>query len=141
MWTALYHILLEWIDPASHNLHKAEVDLDYDQDDIERTQMIAYADDLATVTGGPRAEYMQLFQATWLSAFCACTGLVMHPAKVVSTIICPTPHKYQHKSIIGPLAFEDKTDIIVNDHQWNLISCKVDAQRSSMKYLGIQLDL
>jgi hypothetical protein len=117
------------------------VDLDYDQDDIERTQMIAYADDLATVTGGPRAEYMQQLQATWLSAFCAFTGLVMHPAKVVSTIIGPTPRKYQQKSIIGPLNFEDKTDIIVHDHQWNPISCRVDAQRSSMKYLGIQLDL
>jgi hypothetical protein len=51
MWTALYDILLKWINPANRNLHKAEVDLDYDQDDIERTQMIAYADDLATVTG------------------------------------------------------------------------------------------
>jgi hypothetical protein len=34
------------------------VDLDYDQDDIERTQMIAYANDSATVTGGSHAEYM-----------------------------------------------------------------------------------
>jgi hypothetical protein len=56
MWTALYDILLERIDPANRNQHKAEVDLDYDQNDIERTQIIAYADDLVTVTGNPRAE-------------------------------------------------------------------------------------
>jgi hypothetical protein len=30
--------------------------------------MIAYADDLATVTGGPRAKYIQQLQDTWLSA-------------------------------------------------------------------------
>jgi hypothetical protein len=116
MWTALYDILLEWIDPANYNLRKAKVDLDYNQDDIEHTQIIAYADDLATVTGSPRAEYMQQIQATWLSAFCAFTGLVMYSAKVVSTIFSPTPRKYQHKSTIGLLAFEDKTDIIVHDH-------------------------
>jgi hypothetical protein len=80
MWTSLYDILLEWIDPANRNLHKAEVDLDYDQDDIEFTQIIAYADDLATVIGGPSAEYMQQLQATRLSAFSAFTGLVMHSA-------------------------------------------------------------
>jgi hypothetical protein len=57
-------MLLQWIDPANCNLRKAEVDLDYDQDEIERTQMIAYADDLATVTGDPRVEYMQQLQAT-----------------------------------------------------------------------------
>jgi hypothetical protein len=49
---------LEWVDPANRNLLQAEVDLDYDQDEIERTQMIASADDLATVTGGLRTEYM-----------------------------------------------------------------------------------
>jgi hypothetical protein len=65
------------------------VDLEYDQDDIERTQMIVYADDLATVTGSPRAEYMQQLQATWSSAVCALTGLVMHSAKVITTFIGP----------------------------------------------------
>jgi hypothetical protein len=58
-WTALYDILLEWIYPANHNLNKAEVDLDYDQDYFEHTQMIAYADNLATVNGGPCAAYMK----------------------------------------------------------------------------------
>jgi phosphate/sulfate permease len=66
--------------------------------------MIPYADYLATVTGSSRAEYMQQLQATWLSAFCAFTGLVMHPARVVSAILGTTPQKYQQKSIIGPLA-------------------------------------
>jgi hypothetical protein len=83
------------------------LNLDYDQDDIERTQML-YANDLDTVTGGPRAEYMQQLQATWLSAFCVVTALMRHPAKVVSTILNPTPRKYQQKSIIGLLNFKDK---------------------------------
>jgi hypothetical protein len=51
----------------------------------------------------------------------------------------PTLRKYQQKSIIGPLTFEDKTDIIVHD-QWDPISFKVDAQHSSMIYLRIQQD-
>jgi hypothetical protein len=127
MWTTLYDILLEWIAPANRNLHIAEVNLDYDQDDIERTQMIACVDDLATVTGDPSAGYMQQLQAIWLSAFCALTGLVMHPAKVVLTIIGRIPRKYQQKSMIGPLNFKNKTNIIVYDHQWNPISCKVGA--------------
>jgi hypothetical protein len=102
---------------VDRNLHKAKVNIDYDQDDIKRTQIIAYTDDLTTVTGGPCAEYMQQLQANWLSAFCDFTELVMHPAKVVSTILGSTLRKYQHKSIIGSLAFEDKTDIIVHEHQ------------------------
>jgi hypothetical protein len=73
------------------------VDLDYDQDDIDCTQMIAYADDIATVIEGPRAKYMQQLQANRLSVFCAFTGLVMHPAKVVSTNLGLTPRKYQTK--------------------------------------------
>jgi hypothetical protein len=52
--------------------------------------MIAYADDLTTVTGGSRAECMQQPQATWLSVFCAFTGLVMHSAKVVSSMLDPS---------------------------------------------------
>jgi hypothetical protein len=92
------------------------VDLDYDQDDIERTQVIAYADDLVAVTGGPRVAYMQQLQAKWLSAFCPFPGMVMHPAKVVSTIIGPTLREYQQKSIIDPLNFKDKFDIIVHDY-------------------------
>jgi hypothetical protein len=40
MWTVLYDILLEWIGPANRNLHTAELDLDYDQYDIERTKRL-----------------------------------------------------------------------------------------------------
>ena len=141
MWTALYDILLEWIDPKNRHLHKAERHLNYSQNDIDHTQMDAYADDLATITGGPNAEYMQQLQATWLSAFCAFTGLVMHPAKIVSTILGPIPSKYTQTEDIGPLKFKDKTDIIVHDHQWNPISCRINAQLGSMKYLGMHLDL
>jgi hypothetical protein len=40
MWTALYDLLLEWVDPANCNLHRAEVDLNYDQDDIGSTVLL-----------------------------------------------------------------------------------------------------
>jgi hypothetical protein len=123
------------------NLYKAEVDLDYDQDNIECIEIIAYADNLATVTGRPRAKYMHELQAAWFSAFCAYTRLVMHPAKVISNILGLTLHKYQQKSIIGLLKFKDKTKIIVHDHKWDSISYKVNAQRLSIKCREIQLDL
>jgi hypothetical protein len=77
-----------FFSPSEYLAFQAEVDLDYDQDDIERTQMIAYANDLAIVTDVQRAEYMHQLQP---SAFCAFTGLVMHYAKVVSILIGPTP--------------------------------------------------
>ena len=49
MWTALYDILLEWIDPANRHLHVAETGLEYDEEDIRLTKNNAYADDLATL--------------------------------------------------------------------------------------------
>jgi len=52
MWTALYDMLLEWIDPANRPLHSAETDINYSDQDIAETHLNAYADDLATITGG-----------------------------------------------------------------------------------------
>ena len=93
LWTALYDILLEWIDPTNRHLHVAETDLDYTDEDAEGATPSAYADDLCTITPGPRAEYMQQLVATWLSAFCAFTGMRMHPAKIVATVLGPIPAK------------------------------------------------
>ena len=141
MWTALYDILLEWIDPANRHLHVAERDIHYTDEDITHTKLNAYADDLATLTGGPRAEYMQQLIATWLSAFCAFTGLVMHPAKICSTILGPVPDKFTQIRMPGPVTFAQKTDLLIHDLNWMPISCPILPHVQSYKYLGVQLDL
>ena len=128
MWTALYDILLEWIDPANRELHSAESDLHYTAEDISEAQMNAYADDLCTITGGPNAAHLQSTQAKWLSAFCAFTGLTMHPAKIIPTIVGKIPLHYRKA-------------ITVYDHQWNPTACSVLPHLESYKYLGVHLDL
>ena len=55
MWTALYDILLEWIDLTNNQLHEAEKRLDYSDEDAAGACPSAYADDLCTITSGPRA--------------------------------------------------------------------------------------
>jgi hypothetical protein len=88
----MYDILLEWIYPRNTDLHVAEDIMGtFSADDIVQTVINAYADDLATITGGPRAEEMQQLQSDWLSAFCAFTGLTMHPTKIHATTIGPPP--------------------------------------------------
>jgi len=140
MWTALYDILLEFIDPNNRDFHIAER-LDYFDEDARLANPSAYADDLCTITGGPNAEYMQQLQATWLSAFCAFTGLVMHPAKIKATIIGPTPDKYNSPPIIGPVSYDDKTDLLIHDLNWNPISCPIFPHLQTVKYLGVDLEL
>ena len=97
LWTALYDILLEWIDPTNRHLHVAETELDYTDADAEGASPSAYADDLCTITPGSRAEYMQQIVATWLSAFCAFTGMMMHPSIYPS--IHPSIYPSIHPSI------------------------------------------
>ena len=119
MWTALYDILLEWIDPANRQLHAAE-NLTYSDEDVRNTKMNAYADDLCTITSGQRAGMMQQLQATWLSAFCAFTGLVMHPKKIKPTIVGPIPTFFL-------------PHIRVYDHGWNAIDCPMLPELESYK--------
>ena len=140
MWTALYDILLEFIDPSNRHLHVAE-NLNYSDHDIAHTNSNAFADDLATVTSGPNGEYMQQLQATWLSAFCAFAGLVMHPTKIKPTILGPIPTKYTSLPIHGPLPHPKKTDLIIHDLNWNPISCPILPHLQFVKYLGVILDL
>ena len=128
LWVALYDILLEWIDPRNSELHSAEGLGDkFTAEDIAQTIINAYADDLATITGGPRAEEMQQQQATWLSAFCAFTGLTMHPRKIQATTIGPAP-LHQPR-----LCFYDQ--------HWTEIQCQVNKEAQSFRYLGVDLDL
>ena len=141
MWTALYDILLDFIDLANRHFHLAESDLDYTNEDIDHTHLNAYTDNLSTPTGGPKDEYMQQLQATWLSAFCAFAGLVIHPAKIHTTILGPIPEKYDAQRLIGPLSWADKTDLIVHDLNWNPISCPITPRLRTVKYLGVHLDL
>jgi hypothetical protein len=128
MWIALYDILLEWIDPANRFLHTSETQLSYSNEDIEKTKMSAYADDLCTITGGPNGAYMQTLQAKWLSAFCAFTGLELHPKKIKPTIV-------------GPVRKHHLKHLKVYNHQWELINCPILPELETYKYLGVQLDL
>jgi hypothetical protein len=52
--------------------------------------------DLSTITGGSNGAYMQTLQAKWLPAFCAFTGLELHPKKIKPTIVGPV-HKHHLK--------------------------------------------
>jgi len=126
MWTALYDILLDWIDPR--NRHQEKELEEYSDADANAAIPYAYADDLATVAAGPRADYLHQKQADWLSAFCAFSGLVMHPDKIRSTIVGPIPHAH-------PIV------LTTHDHQWHTIECPVDVSMTTYKYLGVHLDL
>jgi len=141
MWTALYDILLEFIDPTNRHLHLAEKNISYSDEDAQKVNPSAYADDLATVTSGPNAEYMQQLQATWLSAFCAFAGLVIHPAKIRTTLLGSVPDKYKRLPTEGPLPFKEKTDLIIHDLNWKPISCPTFPHLQSVKYLGVDLEL
>ena len=128
LWIAMYDILLEWIDPSKRHLHVAEQIQDtYSNKDAKLTKTNAYADDLCTTAAGPKAEYMHQLQATWLSAFCAFTGLEMHPGKIHATTIGPPPPT-------TPL-------LHIYDARWKQLPCIVDPKMKTVRYLGIDLDL
>jgi len=128
MWTAMYDMLLEWIDPRNRHLHTAEGDLDYSDEDAEQAKLNAYADDLGTATAGPRAEYMQQLQAKWVSAFCTFTGLVMNPSKIQPTTIGPRPPT-------------PSRGLKVVQHDGTSITIPYDHDLLTYKYLGVELDL
>ena len=128
MWTALYDILLEWIDPSNRHHHTAETTTKYSDEDISETHPGAFADDLVTITGGPHPSKMQQIQAVWISAFCAFSALEMHPDKIKSTIVGPIP---QHHAKY----------ITIYDRQWKPIQCPILTTLATYKYLGVHLDL
>ncbi len=75
MWVAVYDILLDWIDPTDTNLHPVcydelrrptHVTIPTPLNDYTLTAehlSNSYADDLATITTGPRAYLLQHQQA------------------------------------------------------------------------------
>ena len=128
MWTAMYDILLEWIDPKNMQLHSDEVDLAYTMEDAVATKLNAYADDLGTLTAGPKRVYMQQVLANWISAFCTFTGLVMNPTKIKATVVGPIPHH--------PLL-----PLRIHQHDGTEVEIKVDSELQTFKYLGVYLDL
>jgi hypothetical protein len=52
MRTAMYDILLEWIDLKNRHLNSTETDLDYSDQDAQVAQMNDFAGDLGTITAG-----------------------------------------------------------------------------------------
>ena len=128
MWTALYDILLEWIDHRNQHIKDSEQNLNYSQSDAEGVHMNAYADDLGTIVEGKRAAYMQQIQANWISAFCTFTGLVMNPNKIAPTHV-GTPPANQCQTLR------------VHQQDGHPIDIVVDYELPSFKYLGVQLDL
>jgi hypothetical protein len=124
----MYDIMLEFIDPANRFLHAAESGITYTDEDIRATQLNAYADDLCTITSGPRAGYMQTLQAKWLSAFCTFTGMAMHPLKIKPTMVGPPKE--------APLKH-----VTVYDHSWTPVQCPILPDLQTYKYLGVHLDL
>ena len=99
-----------------HARHTARVDRDhtnltlhtaaqpgYTAAGAKKSNPQAYADDLNTMTAGPNAQFMQHLQATWLSAFCAFTGMEMHPDKIHattlgSTLLSPQSNTWEYTS-------------------------------------------
>jgi hypothetical protein len=69
-WTLLYNMVLKWIDSKNRKLHENKDLQEYSDETAIHAAPYAYADDLATCSAGPQAEYTQQLQATWLSAFC-----------------------------------------------------------------------
>jgi hypothetical protein len=139
-WTLLYDILLEWIDPRNRHLHVDENLEAYDDVTARDAAPFAYADDLATISSGTKGEYMLQLQATWLSSFCAFAGLVIHPGKIKSTVVGKVhdrhlPRPQADGSLIYP------SQVVVYDHQWKPISCPIDTEMDTYKYLGVNLDL
>lgn len=130
MWTAVYDLLLDWIDPCNMQLHHYEhkaLQIKFTKEDAALARAAAYADDLTTAGRGPRAIIVQQRVTTWISAFGAFSSLELHPAKIVSTTInSPSLHKL--------------TTLTVRDHQWNPIHVTIDHHLATHKYLGIQLN-
>jgi hypothetical protein len=56
--------------------------------------------------------YIHTLQAKWLSAFCAFTGLELHPKKIKPTIV-------------GPVRKNHLKHLKVYNHQWELINCPI----------------
>ena len=139
MWVAVYDILLDWIDPHNKDLHPSGYaallrpthitapSLSRPSGSPDYAFSNAYADDLATITTGPRAYSVQQDQAEWISAFCAFTGLQLNMQKIVPVILGDHPST-------------TPTFITVYNHSWQPTRCPLQRQPAALTYLGLLLD-
>jgi hypothetical protein len=83
---------------------------------------------------------MQQYLANWLSAFCAATGLVVHPAKIYPTVVGPVPSMFAAAQD-ATTASDALTSIVIYDTAWTPIRCPILPSLPTTKYLGVYLDL
>ena len=112
VFTAVYDILLALLDP----------------DDL--TPDIAYADDLTTMADSVTESQRR---ATLVSAFCAFSGLEMGPSKILALVIDPNVDPADNPP--------DAPTLTVYNWQWEPIEIQIQSDRSSVKYLGIDIPL
>ena len=112
VFTAVYDILLALLDP----------------DDL--TPDIAYADDLTTMADSATESQRR---AILVSAFCAFSGLEMGPSKILALVIDPHVDLDDNPP--------NAPTLTVYNWQWEPIEIQIRSDRSSVKYLGIDIPL
>jgi hypothetical protein len=139
MWIALYVMLLECVDQEQMQFYQAKAPTSTSMRK-PRTIAYAYVDDLVTITCNHTAFYWQQRHADWLFAFCAFSGLQLHPDKIVAIELGKKcPRRPEH--------------IIVHDHSWSETACQIvrcdgrnleehdNINLKFVKYLGTEIDL
>jgi hypothetical protein len=91
-------MVLKWIDPKNRKFHEDKNLREYSNETARDAVSYAYADDLATCSAGPQAEYMQQLQVKWLTTFCAFSGLSINPGKIKATIVGKIDPKHELKT-------------------------------------------
>jgi hypothetical protein len=140
-WTVLYDMVLESIDPKNKKLHKDESLQEYINEIARDAALYAYADDLATCSAGPQAEYTQQLQAKWLCTFCAFSGLMIYAGKIKATIV-GNKRDQRHDPQTKPDGTKYcPSTLTVYDHQWEPTECPIDPTLTTYKDLGVHLAL
>jgi hypothetical protein len=83
---------------------------------------------------------MQQLSAKWRSAFCAFSGLTIHPDKIKATIVSKIDSKHELKTKPDGTKYCPST-LQVYDHQWEPTECPIDPTLAIYKYLGVHLEL
>jgi hypothetical protein len=135
-WTVLYDMVLEWIDLKNRHLHVNENLRVYSDETARDAAPFTYADDLATVSGGPFAEFLRQLQEKWFSAFCAFSGLMIHPGKIQTTIVGKVHDMHQPRTTPDGTRYCPST-LTVFDHQWEPIICPIDPTVRTRMHLDL----
>jgi hypothetical protein len=130
-------MVLEWIDPKNRKLHEDKNLQDYSNKTARDTASHAYADDLATCSAGPQAEYMQQLQAKRLSAFCAFSGLTIHPGEIKIATVGKIDKRHDLQTKPDGTKYCPST-LIFNDHQREPSECPIDPTLTTYKYLDFR---